>query len=315
MEGNESLVVTIDVPWRDVENVPCIITSFTTQRDITNPKIVNGFPRLPYGVLNVTLPGRSQEVELPIAHKIDYANALFLFEERGVASDEIAIVLYYRTKGIRRLFGKTLPHLSFSVYSRPADDLASWLRERMVSAKPLVLMRGNNRVCLSLSAHEYERREAILRWAFTDTTLDPSTAAKAKEGLRSLRSNGLHEPLRRLSRTAKDRLYSGLAHCLRNQSDIVKAWALIKFQQVVEEGHTLNARELIFFTCELEGDWKSMVGGLLLKSVDMTKDMTTEERAYFDSPKSAIDEIVYGYIDSQTGGSDSDPRRSATPKK
>ncbi len=123
--------------------------------------------------------------------------------------------------------------------------------------------------------------------------------------------DGLYEPIGPgFSPTEKDELYSGVAHCLRSQSDIVKAWALIKFQQVLEEGHTPNAREVTFFTFGLEKDWRSVVGELLLKSVDVTKDMTTEERAYFANPKSEMEAIVYRYIDFQGGGSDSDPPRA-----
>lgn len=162
---------------------------------------------------------------------------------------------------------------------------------------------------MTLSAHEHERREAILEWAFTKTTLDPSLATKAREDLSSLPSNGLYEPMARgLSPSEKDELYSGVAHCLSSQSDIVKAWALIKFQQILEEGHAPNTREVTFFTFALEKDWRSLVGELLLKSLDVTEEMTTEERDFFASPKSEMEEIVYKYIDSQCGGSDSDPR-------
>ena len=147
---------------------------------------------------------------------------------------------------------------------------------------------------MKLSAKERQRRKLILQREFANTTLPHALVSKTTASLRDMPTASLVEPIgSKLTSEEKQQIYdimttsSFLQHF---QSEVVRAWFQLRVQDVIERGHIPSPIEII---CIKDVFGKELASTLILKAVEILKDLDSETRHYVTSPKNEIEDIIF----------------------
>lgn len=144
-----------------------------------------------------------------------------------------------------------------------------------------------------LSAQEKQRRELILKREFANTTLPDETLSKTIASLRDMPTASLIDPLSSVfTPEEKNVLYDQItsSSVLQKQSELVRAWFQLRFQDVIERGHLPSHIEVLFMR-EVFGN--QLVPAITEIVVNALKELDTEEREYILGPKNGIEAIIF----------------------
>jgi hypothetical protein len=124
-EEMRGLFIGKDIKWKEIKGHGFRVESFIPLASIENGKVKDLSIFVPYAYLSVDCPAFRKEntnIWMPVLNKRDFNHFWELYMERGMTSDEEVNVSYApQTEGLRKFFGKTLPHLLIEV--RPKGSL------------------------------------------------------------------------------------------------------------------------------------------------------------------------------------------------
>ena len=144
-----------------------------------------------------------------------------------------------------------------------------------------------------LSAKEKRRRELILKREFANTTLSYELLSKAIASLRDMPIAPLIEPFgSNFTSEEKNKLYDQItsSSVFQKQSEIVRAWFQLRFQDILERGHLPSHVEI---DCIRGILGKELAAAIILKALEILKDHDSETREYVTSPKNEIEAIIF----------------------
>jgi len=91
-DRRDFLVLGKDIPWKTIEGDALRITHFTPFAAMDEGKIKSHSLTMPYAILSVESPKLPQESNIVVVNKVDFQNLWSLFQDRGINSEEEAIV-------------------------------------------------------------------------------------------------------------------------------------------------------------------------------------------------------------------------------
>ena len=125
------LVIGKQIPFTYIEDEFLRVRDFTPIARLRGDRVEAPSKTLPYGTLTIESPilalGSSQSIEtalLPIIHRIDFIHAWTIFEDRKLASDEEALVVYHPLfRGLARFISVVMTQLSFYTFPKGSFEL------------------------------------------------------------------------------------------------------------------------------------------------------------------------------------------------
>jgi hypothetical protein len=121
-DNNEKdfLVLGKDITWLSIEGEALRITHFTPFATMDKGKIKSSSLTMPYAILSVESPKLPQEANIVVVNKVDFKNLWLVFQDRGINSNEEAIVCcvpFFRNILLKRL-SNAMPRLHIYIYPK-----------------------------------------------------------------------------------------------------------------------------------------------------------------------------------------------------
>jgi len=144
-----------------------------------------------------------------------------------------------------------------------------------------------------LSAKEKRRRELILNREFANTNLSDETLSKTLASLRDMPTVSLIKPPSSIfTPEEKNQLYDQItsSSVLQKQSELVRAWFQLRFQDIMERGHIPSHIEILVLHKVFGNELAAAITEMVVK---VFKELDSEEKEYVLGPKNEIEAIIF----------------------